>query len=115
MEVFMKGEIKPLIWWINNLASMERDVWLWIPDETGHLVESTACVAISSEELSPEEQDKQEAQLEQSGLRCFLHKDQIEDIAVNLRQQKPIYSLAELFHALNFYWSNDAFIDIENA
>ena len=111
----MKGESKPLGWWINNLANMTRDLWLWIPDNTKYLGESTPCLAVSSWELSPEEQDQQEAELEQSGLRCFFYKDQIEGIVENLRQQKPAYSLAELFLAINFYWQNDAFIDIGSA
>jgi len=108
----MEGESKPLVWWINNLTNMARDTWLWIPDGTKYLGESTPCVAVSSRELSPEEQDRQEAELEQSGLRYFFYKDQIADIVESLRQQKPTYSLAELFLAINFYWQSDAFIDI---
>jgi hypothetical protein len=111
----MKGESKPLVWWINNLADMTRDTWLWIPADTKYLGESTPCIAVSSLDLSSEEQDQQEAKLEKSGLRCFFDNEQLEDIVVNLQQQKPTYSLAELFLAINFYWQNDAFIDIDRA
>ncbi len=111
----MKAEQKPLSEWINSLHTMSREVWLWIPDETIELIESTPCLSVSSGDLSPEEQEQQEAELKQGGLQCLFFKDQIEDIADNLRQQKPSCSRKDLFLALNFYWKNDAFMEVEDA
>lgn len=111
----MKAEQKPLSEWIISLPTMSHEAWLWIPDETIELVESTPCFSVSSEDLSPEEQEQQETELKQGGLRCLFFTDQIEDIADNLRQQNPSYSRKDLLLALNFYWKNDAFIEVEDA
>jgi len=83
---------------------MSREIWLWIPDGTNELIESTPCLSVSSWDLSPEEQELQEAELKKGGLRYLFCKDQIEDIADNLQQQKPSCSREDLFLALNFYW-----------
>jgi hypothetical protein len=111
----VKAEQKPLSEWINSLPTMSHEAWLWIPDETIELIESTPCLSVSSCDLSPEEQEQQETALKQGGLRCLFSKDQIEDIADNLLQQKPSCSREDLFLALNFYWENDAFIEVEDA
>jgi hypothetical protein len=48
----------------------------------------------------------------QNGYGMFLGEDQLEDIAENLRQQVPAYSPDQLVQAVDYYWRNDAFIDI---
>ena len=40
----------------------------------------------------------------------LLSSDQIEDIIVNLSQQKPDYTEQELISAINHYDDNDAFL-----
>ena len=69
-----------------------------------------ACV-VESTELSPEEQDELDVYPETVGLKCFLCLSQLEDIVSNLREQRPSFSERDLMAAINFYWSNDAFID----
>jgi len=109
----VKLESKPLDWWINNLEIMPRDIWLWIPSETEVLRPDTQCYVVDDgAELSPEEQDQRDIDLEDCGLACFFCKDQLEDIEQNLKQQKSDYDQRDLYEALNVYWENDAFIQL---
>jgi|AZIH01.1.fsa_nt_gi hypothetical protein len=111
----MELESKPLDWWVNNLKTMPRDIWLWISQETNNLQPNTRCFAVDDGiDLSPEEQDQQEVDLENSGLMCFFHKDQLEDIEQNLMAQKKEYDQRDLYAAINYYWKNDAFINLGN-
>jgi hypothetical protein len=72
---------------------------------------SRACT-VESTELSPEEQDELDEYPETVGLKRFLCLSQLQDIVSNLRQQRPSFSERDLMAAINFYWSNDAFIDL---
>tara|TARA_R110001599_G_scaffold346101_1_gene571027 strand:- start:231 stop:560 length:330 start_codon:yes stop_codon:yes gene_type:complete len=109
----MELESEPLNWWVNNLKAMPRDIWLWILQETNSLLPDTRCFAVGSGiDLSPEEQDQREADLESSGLICLFFKDQLEDIEQNLKAQKKDYDQRDLYAAINYYWKNDAFISL---
>ena len=109
----MELEPKPLDWWVTNLKIMSRDTWLWILQETKSLQPDTDCFAVDDGiDLSPEEQDQREVDLENSGLMCFFSKDQLEDILQNLQAQKNNYDQQDLYAAINYYWKNDAFIDL---
>lgn len=109
----MEEQPKPLSWWMMNLDFMSREVWLWIPENTQKLTFETPCTPVGdSRDLSDEEYDNREKELEESGLKCFFCKDQLEDIEDNLKEQKPSYNQTELLQAANYYWENDAFIEI---
>lgn len=111
----MELESKPLDWWMRNLHEMSRGICLWISNETDNLSLETVCFIVDDDmDLSAEEQDLRDVDLENSGLMCFLFKDQLEDIQQNLKAQKPNYGSSDLYTALNYYWENDAFIDLKN-
>ena len=94
---------------------MSRDIWLWVSSETDRLLPETVCFIVDNDiVLSAEEQDQRDLDLENSGLMCFFFKDQLEDIQLNLKAQKSNYDSDDLYKALNFYWENDAFIDLKN-
>ncbi|WP_412523435.1 hypothetical protein [Shewanella chilikensis] len=111
----MELESKPLDWWMRNLHEMSRDIWLWISSKTEKLSPETVCFIVDDGiDLSAEEQDQTDVDLENSGLMCFFFKDQLEDIQLNLKAQKSNYDSCDLYEALNYYWENDAFIDLKN-
>jgi hypothetical protein len=39
---------------------------------------------------------------------------QLEDVVENLRQQRPTFSSSDVVAAIDFYWKNDAFIDLSD-
>jgi len=111
----MELESKPLNWWMNNLRSMSRDIWLWISSETVVLTPDTVCYIVDDDiDLSAKEQNQRDTDLEKIGLMCFFLKDQLEDIELNLKEQQKDYDAKALYLALNYYWENDAFIDLSN-
>ena len=111
----MEFEQKSLDWWVKNLHLMSRDTWLWIPNDTKSLAPDTICYAVEDDlDLSPEELDQRDDYLEQVGLKCFFHKDQLKDIESNLRTQKENMNQDDLLRAINHYWKNDAFINYSN-
>ncbi|MGP9806977.1 DUF7716 domain-containing protein [Halomonas sp. AOP12-C2-37] len=111
----MELKSKPLDLWANNLKTMPRDIWLWISQETNNLRPDTRCFAVDDGiDLSPDEQAQREVDLEKSGLVCFFHKDQLEDIEQNLMAQKKEYDQRDLYAAINYYWKHDAFINLGN-
>lgn len=111
----MELESKPLEWWVLNLHKMSRDIWLWISGETDKLCPETLCFIVDDDiDLSDEEQDQRDIDLENLGLVSFFFKDQLEDIQLNLKSQKRSYDSNDLYKALNYYWENDAFINLKN-
>ena len=112
----MELEFRSLMYWLKNIESMSRDSCLWIPKETVAIGSSTQCLNVDDDiDLSPEEFDERDMEIENKGFTEFLNKDQLEDVMTNLKQQKTDYSDGELFIALNYYWANDAFIVLSNA
>lgn len=104
---------KSLDWWIRNLDAMSRDIWLWISKETEFLEPDTPCFAVDEGvDLSPGEQEQREADLESDGLSCFVFKDQLEDVVQNLQAQNRNFNQQDLYAAINYYWKNDAFINL---
>ena len=64
---------------------------------------SADCLIVNDEDF-PDEVD---------GYYYYLFVDQIKDVSDNLFFQKNDYSVAELVKAINFYFENDAFIELE--
>ena len=116
IELSMEFESKQLNWYLKNLDKISRDVWLWIPNNTQSLTSQTECYEVDDDvDLSAEEFDERDLELERKGFKSFFNKDQLEDIESNLQQQKKSYNSNDLYLALNYYWNNDAFIDFSHA
>ncbi|MGB1124195.1 MAG: DUF7716 domain-containing protein [Phycisphaeraceae bacterium] len=98
-------------WFARNLAEWQSDGWLFIPKEQS-LGLDTPCFlqGWNSRELSPEEQDDLDDQVQKAGLRSFLEWGQIDMIIGNLQAQRPNYSESELLKAIQHYWDRDAYI-----
>jgi hypothetical protein len=107
------GPPQPLKRFLETMYTLP-DQWLYIPLRVKQIEAETPCRAciVEGTELSPEEQDELDEYPETVGLKCFLCLSQLQDIVSNLRQQRPSFSERDLMAAINFYWSNDAFIDV---
>ncbi len=107
-------DTKRLGFFVEHLAELPRWTWLYISDTETHITLDTLCMpsAINSHDVSEEETQEFEAYAERNGAQCFLCPDQLEEIIENLRQQRSDYSLQQLASAIDFYWRNDAFIDL---
>ncbi len=58
--------------------------------------------------------DEFDVTVDQMGWRSFLCRSQLEEIITNLKLQRAEYSHQELVSAIDYYWTNDAFIDLSN-
>jgi hypothetical protein len=107
-------ESNSLKYFIENLVGLSRWSWLYIKSNETNITLSTVChpTAVDSREMSDDEVDEFEAYAEQSGLRCFFSRDQLEEIIANLNQQCSNFTEHQLVAAISFYWRHDAFIDI---
>ncbi|NJM75261.1 MAG: hypothetical protein HC852_05085 [Acaryochloridaceae cyanobacterium RU_4_10] len=83
--------------------------WLFILD-TEELNLNSLCLALR-EDLN--EFHEYTEQLKNNGFREFLSSARLENIVENLQKQKFDYTDSDLTLALNFYWKNNAFIDLE--
>jgi hypothetical protein len=100
--------------WLGRLGQFPGDGWLVIRGDTEVIQGDLLCwpQVFSARDLSDDEYDQMEEWIGQNGYGMFLGEDQLEDIAENLRQQVPAYSPDQLVQAVDYYWRNDAFIDI---
>ena len=107
------GEAKPLRNFLMELGS-HPDQWLYISSESAAVELDTPChpLVVDGSGLSSEEQDELDVYPKTVGLTCFLCLTQLEDVAHNLRQQRPQFSEQELLNAINYYWHRDAFINL---
>jgi hypothetical protein len=65
--------------------------------------------------LSDEEHDQLEDLLESQGWVHFLSEAQLEEVAENLRLQVHKPTPAQTLEAIEYYWRNDAFVELGNA
>jgi len=107
------GPPKPLKCLLETMDTLP-DQWLYIPLGVKQIDAETPCRAciVEGTELSPEEQEELDEYPETVGLKCFLCISQLREIVSNLREQRPSFSDRDLTAAINFYWGNDAFIDV---
>jgi hypothetical protein len=108
------GESKPLSHFIERLAEVPPWCWLYVSHATDDVTLTLPCYpkTTDSREMSDEELDEFEASVARVGLKSFLSPAQLADVIDNLRQQRPTHSLNDVVTALDFYWKNDAFIDV---
>lgn len=112
------GEPKPLSYWLNRLGEFPAEGWLLIERGTASFAAKTPCwpiVVNGQQEFSPEEQDQFEDLIDESSFTEFLCDRQLEDIVINLSQQKPNYTDTDLMSAIGYYWENDAFYVVPSA
>ena len=64
-------------------------------------------------DMSDEEFEEFDRSINKCGFSYFLNQDQLEDILNNLKMQKSDYSKTELVSAIKYYFSHDAFINME--
>ncbi len=108
------GSPRELIAWLTQIGRFPGDGWLVIRDDTEIIRGDLVCwpKVFSARDLSDDEYDQLDDWLNENGYEYFLNQDQLGEIVENLRQQDPSYSTEALVTAVNFYWRNDAFIDI---
>ena len=111
----MGEQARPLLWWIMKLDSMFSEVWLWIPKNIEKLTLETQCTPFDdSQEIFKNEYADRENDLDKSVLMFLSRKDQLEDVEQNRKEQQPEHTHIDLMQALNYYWENDAFVEISN-
>jgi len=108
---------RPLGGFLARLSDLPRHVWLYIPASATNITLDMACLAttFNSRDLSPEEQDEFDSLTVSSGIRCFVCRDQLEEIRANLGLQRPDFSVEEFVTAIDHYWRHDAFIDLSKS
>src|SRR5690242_13817609 len=94
---------------VEHLAELPAWAWLYISGAEPKVTLKTGCLqtAVGSRDMS-----EVESSAARAGLKCFLSRDQLEDIIENLRQQTPEFTLDQLAAAIDHYWRHDAFIDL---
>ena len=99
----------PLSEVMNNLKELSRDIWLFIPVETQKISMNTVCRFVSTDDYLDEEIDQF---TKDRKVKEFFYKDQLEDILEGIKNQKKKHSAEDLEKAINYYWNNDAFIEL---
>lgn len=99
---------------IEHLAELPRWSWLYIADTETEITLDTLCLptATASREMSEEEIQEFDAYAKRAGLRSFFCRDQLRDIIGNLRLQRSDFTPQQSAAAIDFYWKNDAFIEL---
>jgi hypothetical protein len=107
-------EAKPLGYFVEHLAELPSWLWLYLRADAAEILLSTPCYAQASDsrELSDEEMDAFETDVETAGFRRFLNRDQIEEIMENFKQQRSAPTAHEIAAAIAYYWTHDAFIGL---
>jgi hypothetical protein len=108
------GEAKTLQHFMAHLSELPPWSWLYIGSNVSKVTLDTIChpKAMDAKEMSEAESLEFEAYVKSTGLQCFLCRDDLEDIEDNLSQQVTDFTQHELANAINFYWENDAFVNL---
>lgn len=69
------------------------------------------CFLFDLNDLADDEEDPCFAK--ENNLRCVLSVADVQDIVLNMKQQKANCSVQELFDAFIYYFNNDAFINCD--
>lgn len=72
----------------------------------------SSCYIFNLSELADDEDDPKFAI--ENNLRCVLSVGDIQDVVLNMKQQKENCSEQELFNAFIYYFENDAFFECED-
>ena len=113
------GKSKTLDEWVRVcIENPDQGYWLIFHDtaenETLSLNMKMFPITGNTDELSDKEFLEFDASINSNGYCSFLNLDQLEDIISNLEMQKSNYTKEELIKAIEHYFSNDAFVEINN-
>ncbi len=97
----MEKQITKLKDFLFDIKTYDEEGALYLSDKGLSL--NSDCLIISNEDF-PDEID---------GFYYYLFVAQIKDVSENLFFQKRDYSLKDFVEAINFYFENDAFINLE--
>ncbi|MCA1613855.1 MAG: hypothetical protein LC800_06845, partial [Acidobacteria bacterium] len=86
---------------------LSLDYWLFIPDNVEEVTAATLCLPVPSDV-------EDWAWTSEKGWKEFLSSHDIADVIEGLRTQKAACSEDELVAAVNYFWKNDAFIEVTN-
>ena len=97
-----------------KMLGQRPDCWFWVPADTVWLCADTWCLLVEEDnEQSPEEQDQQDLALEASGWACCLALADLEDVLDNLYAQCSVPPEELIYKAINQFWKQDAFIQLD--
>ncbi len=107
-------DAKPLGSVIKQLSELPKWTWLYISNSESRVTLTTKCsqTAVDSRQMSEQEIDDIESSAVLAGLKCFLSREQLEDIIGNLGQQEPQFTAEQLAAAVDYNWRHDAFVDL---
>ena len=113
----MVGTPEPLKWWLDRLGEFPGDGWLVVKRGMDALRAVTLCwpIIVRGVDCSPEEEDIFDRWMAESDYASFLCEEQLEGIVANLAQQKADYTSSDVVYAVEYYWKNDAFCDLNSA
>lgn len=96
------------------LANIDKLEWsdsLFLPDTEKWSLETQGIIH-DPDDIECEE-DEVPLIAKENNLFCSINIGTIQDIADNVKQQIPEYSIEQLFDAFVYYWDNDSFIDFD--
>jgi hypothetical protein len=96
-----------------SITDMPTKAWIYLPaDKKWNL--NSKCAVLESDEVPPELEDKPDAGVpafaKQNDLMQVLPVTVMQDISKNVRLQKSVASLDDIFQAFQYYYKHDAFI-----
>jgi len=105
----METDLQKLFDVINNIDALPWDHALFLPKEKPW-DENAPCLILDPNDSEQPEDDPETAK--QFGLSYALGVQDVQDVVENAREQSPVVNTRELINALNFYYANDAFIEL---
>ena len=109
IEVKNIQQAQPLSQLLDNLSSISWKDWIFIGKNISQLSLDTVCYTANIDDHSDEEIEKYTSD---NDIRLFFYRGQIDGIIDNLKAQKKSIDNNDKLKAINFYFSNDAFIDL---
>lgn len=98
-----------------TIMSRPTIAWVYLPSNREWSLESVSAI-LASDEVPPELEDVPDAGVplfaKQNDLVQVIPVETLQDIVSNALQQKSKATPDELFAAFNFYYKNDAFIEM---
>jgi hypothetical protein len=98
-----------------TIATRSVRAWVYLPSHRNWSLDSESAT-LESDEVPPELEDEPYAGVpevaKQHSLMQVVPVATLQDIVSNALQQKPDATPQELFAAFNFYYNNDAFIEM---
>jgi hypothetical protein len=107
MTINMPISLAQVLWSINDLP---WDYALYIPIADTSWTEDMKCMVLDPETTNNPDDDPDEAK--SNGLKYALTIGEVQDVVENIKAQKHNAEIGLIIKALNFFYENDAFIDL---